>query len=292
MRVVVTGKNGQVVQSLLERGAKCGATILPLGRPELDLAEASACRELLAAAKPDVIVSAAAYTAVDKAESEPELAFKVNADGPRTIAAAAAELSVPVIQISTDYVFDGSKPEPWTESDEPAPLGVYGASKLAGEAAVLAASPDNVVLRIGWVYSPFGANFAKTILRLAGERDTLRIVSDQFGAPSSALDIADGILTVARNVCDAPNRAEMRGVFHMGGSGEATWADFAGEICAWLKSTRDKHVQIEKITTTDYPTPARRPLNSRLNSDRLAIIHGFRMPEWRLSLPSILERLA
>ena len=189
-------------------------------------------------------------------------------------------------------MFDGSKDSPWTETDIPAPLGVYGASKLAGENAVLAASPNTVVLRIGWVYSPFGANFAKTILRLAGERDVLRIVSDQVGAPSSALDVADGVLTVARNVLSEPDRVDLRGLFHMGAGGEATWAEFAAEICDWLRASKGRTVTVEKITTADYPTPARRPANSRLDSGKLASLHGYRMPLWRASLPGVLERLA
>jgi dTDP-4-dehydrorhamnose reductase len=292
MRIVVTGKKGQVVQALLERGPAFGADIVPLGRPELDLASPERVGALLAAARADLIVSAAAYTAVDKAESEPYLAYAVNAEGPRALAEAASSLGVPLIHISTDYVFDGSKDSPWTETDIPAPLGVYGASKLAGENAVLAASPNTVVLRIGWVYSPFGANFAKTILRLAGERDVLRIVSDQVGAPSSALDVADGVLTVARNVLSEPDRADLRGLFHMGAGGEATWAEFAAEICDWLRARKGRTVTVEKITTADYPTPARRPANSRLDSGKLASLHGYRMPLWRASLPGVLERLA
>lgn len=292
MRIVVTGKTGQVARSLLERGPGFGATVETVGRPELDLAEAPASTALIAAARPDLIVSAAAYTAVDKAESEPDLAHAVNAEGPRALAEAARQLGVPVIHISTDYVFDGSKPTPWTEQDTPAPISVYGASKLAGEAAVLGASPGNIVVRVGWIYSPFGSNFVKTILRLAGERDGLRVVADQTGGPSSALDIADGLLTMARNVLAEPDRTDLRGLFHMAPDGTATWADLAGEICAWLGANRGRHVAVEKITTADYPTPARRPSNSRLDSRRLAAVHGYRMPHWRDSLPLVLERLA
>jgi dTDP-4-dehydrorhamnose reductase len=292
MRIVVTGKKGQLAQSLLERASAFGATVVAIGRPEFDLSETGPLKDLLAAERPDLIVSAAAYTAVDKAESEPKLAYAVNAEGARALADAAAALGVPVIQISTDYVFDGSKSDPWTEQDVPGPVSVYGATKLAGEKAVLDASPGNIVVRIGWVYSPFGANFAKTILRLAGERDVLRVVSDQTGSPSSALDIADGILTIARNVLAEPDRADLRGVFHMAPSETTTWADFADAICSWLDATKGRQVTVERITTADYPTAARRPANSRLDSSRLAAIHGYRMPSWRASLPPVLNRLA
>ena len=291
MRIVVTGKKGQLAQSLLERAPAFDATVIAIGRPELDLADAGPALGLLAAERPDLIVSAAAYTAVDKAESEPSLAQAVNGDGPLALANAAADLGIPVIHVSTDYVFDGSKSEPWTEDDTPGPVSVYGASKLAGERAVLAASPGNMVVRIGWVYSPFGANFAKTILRLAGERDVLRIVADQTGGPSSALDIADGILAMARNVRDEPQRADLRGLFHMAPEDTATWADFAEAICAWLAANRGRHATVERIATSDYPTAARRPANSRLDSRRLAAVHGVRMPPWRASLPSVLARL-
>lgn len=292
MRILVTGKTGQVAQSLLERGPAFDATVVTLGRPEFDLAAPSGVEKLFAAAKPDLIISAAAYTAVDKAESERELAYAVNAEGPRTLAQAAAALGVPVLHISTDYVFDGSKAGPWREEDAPGPLTVYGASKLAGEEAVLAASDANTVVRVGWVYSPFGANFAKTILRLAGERETLRVVADQAGGPSSALDIADGLLSMARTITSKPERSDLGGLFHMSPEGSATWADFADAICGWLRDTHGRSVAVERITTADYPTPARRPANSRLDSSRLAAIHAVRLPHWRTSLPALLGRLA
>lgn len=291
MRIVVTGKKGQLAQALLERGPAHGATILPLGRPEVDLGKPAAWRELLAAARPDVIVSAAAYTAVDQAESEPALAHAVNGDGPRRLAIEAAALGVPLIQISTDYVFNGAKSTPWTEDDTPDPINVYGASKLAGERAVLAEADRNIVLRVGWVYSPFGANFAKTMLRLGAERDVLRVVEDQVGGPTSAFDIADGVLAVARNVVAEPERAELGGVFHMGPQGEASWAEFASEIFDWLAAHGQRRVTVEGIASSEYPTKARRPMNSRLDSQRLARIHNHRLPDWRTSLAPVLQRL-
>lgn len=292
MRIVVTGKTGQIARSLLERAGAFGATIITLGRPELDLTAPGDPTALLAAGKPDLIVSAAAYTAVDKAESEHEAAFAVNAGGPRALAESAGKLGVPLLHISTDYVFGGTKSEPWTEDDAPRPLSIYGASKLAGDEAVLGTANGNIVVRVGWVYSPFGANFVKAILRLAGERDTLRVVADQIGGPTSALDIADGILAMARNVLAEPKKAELRGLFHMAPDGTASWADLAEAVCGWLGANRDRSVTVERITTQDYPTAARRPANSRLNADRLAFRHGIRLPPWRTSLHSVLDRLA
>jgi dTDP-4-dehydrorhamnose reductase len=292
MRIVVTGKRGQLVQALSERAAVAGATVVPVGRPELDLAQADVpCRELFASQRPDIIVSAAAYTAVDKAESESATAYAVNAEGARTVASAAASLGVPVIHISTDYVFDGTKAEPWTEDDVPAPLNVYGASKLAGEKAVLEAANGNVVLRVGWVYSPFGTNFVKTILRLAGEHNCLRIVGDQIGGPTSAFDIADGVLTVARNILGQPDRRDMRGLFHMGSGSTATWAEFARGIADWLSRHEGREITVEEITSRDFPTQAQRPANSCLDSQKLSRVHGVRLPPWQTSLPLVLERL-
>lgn len=292
MRIVVTGKTGQIVQALLERGPSIGAMVRTIGRPEFDLAHPHNAYEVLAAAPPDVVVSAAAYTAVDRAEDEPDLAYAVNAEGPRALARAAARLGVPLIHLSTDYVFDGSKQEPWSESDTPAPLGVYGASKLKGEQAVLAEAPDAIVLRVGWVYSPFGASFAGTILRLAAEHGTLRIVADQHGGPTSALDAADGILAVARNIAAEPARRELRGLFHMPPGGTASRAELAAAICDWLAAHRGRRVAVEPIATAAYPARAPRPANACLDGRKLAARHGIRLPDWRLSLPGILERLA
>lgn len=291
MRIVVTGRNGQISRALIERGPPRGATLIPLARPELDLARPGPWQALLAERRPDIIVSAAAYTAVDQAESERDLAFAVNAEGPRRLAAAAASLGVPLIQISTDYVFDGHTAAPWREDARPDPLNVYGASKLAGETAVLSAHPGNIVLRVGWVYSPFSTNFAKTMLRLARERDVLRVVADQVGGPSSAFEIAEAVLTIARNVVDDRERADLRGIFHVSPGGEASWALFAREIFAWLATRHGRQVAVEEISSAEYPTRARRPRDSRLDSGRLADIHNHRLPDWRHSLAPVLERL-
>lgn len=291
MRIAVTGRQGQVVQSLIERGRRAGHEVLTLGRPELDLARPERLEELLAALRPDAIVSAAAYTAVDKAESEPELARAVNAEGAAALARASAALDLPLLHISTDYVFDGAADRPYRESDPVAPLGVYGRTKLAGEQAVLSAHPENsVVLRTAWVFSPFGANFVKTMLRLAADRNEVGVVADQIGNPTSALDIADGILCVAENqVRDSD--AGLRGVFHMTAAGETSWAGFARAIFAASQRHGGPHAAVYEITTADYPTPARRPANSRLDCTRLADCHKVWLPDWQTATDQVVARL-
>ena len=291
MKIAVTGKAGQVVTSLIERGSAAGHEVIALGRPEMDLGDpASVAREFEAAA-PDAIVSAAAYTAVDKAESESELAYAVNGAGAGAVAKAAKALGVPLVHVSTDYVFNGRLDRPYVESDPTGPTGVYGASKLAGEQAVLAAHGDNsVVLRVAWVYSPFGANFVKTMLRLAGDRDEVSVVADQLGNPTSALAIADGILRVATNMV-SDSSPSLRGVFHMTARGEGSWADFAGAIFAASAALGGPSARVKRITTADYPTPATRPANSRLDCGLIARMHGVALPDWRGSLETVIARL-
>lgn len=291
MRIAVTGQSGQVVTSLVERGAVAGHEIIAIGRPDLDLADPTSVAHTLKASRPEVIVSAAAYTAVDKAESESELAHAVNGRGAGTVAETARALGIPLVHISTDYVFDGTLDHPYVETDATGPSGVYGASKLAGEQAVLAAHGDNsAVLRVAWVYSPFGGNFVKTMLRLAGDRDEISVVADQVGNPTSALDIADGILQVASNlVADADSG--LRGVFHMTARGEASWADFAEAIFAASAMQGGPQARVRRITTADYPTPAHRPANSRLDCGVIAQAHGVALPEWRESLKTVIARL-
>ena len=291
MRIAVTGREGQVAQSLVERAAGHDVAIIRLGRPEFDLTAApNAIAAAIEAARPDVIVSAAAYTQVDSAETESDLAFAVNEAGPRTIARVARELGVPMIHLSTDYVFDGAKTSPYIETDDPHPQGVYGASKLAGEQAVLAENGNSAVLRTAWVYSPFGSNFVKTMLRLACDRSEISVVADQRGNPTSALDIADGILRVATNLRTQSDRG-LRGIFHMTGAGDATWAELAEAIFAASADGGGPTANVKQICARDYPTAARRPANSRLDSSKLAEVHGVVLPDWRLSLKQVVARL-
>jgi dTDP-4-dehydrorhamnose reductase len=291
MRLLVTGREGQVARALIERGANAGHDVIPLGRPELDLAgEKSALVSAILAVRPDAIVSAAAYTAVDKAESEPDLAFAVNANGPAALASAAAALDVPLLHLSTDYVFDGLKDAPYVEGDLTAPTGVYGASKLAGEDAVRAGCPNHVILRTAWVYSPFGSNFVKAMLRLGGSRDELSVVSDQVGNPTNALDIAAGVLAVATNLVGNSDPAR-RGTFHMVGGGSASWAAFAEGNFAASRAAGGPTARVKPITTADYPTPAKRPANSRLDCAKLYQIHNVRLPHWSQSLREVVTQL-
>lgn len=290
MRIAVTGLKGQVVSALVEAGTAQGFEVIALGRPVLDLAEPMTIHAAIAGARPDFIVSAAAYTAVDKAESEPDIAHAINGAGAGAVAAAAAAIGVPIVHISTDYVFDGSKPTPYVETDPTHPLGIYGASKLSGERLVAAATGNHAIVRVAWVYSPFGANFVKTMLRLAETRDELGVVADQHGGPTSGHDIARAILTIGdRLVRDpAPN---LRGCFHLPPAGEATWADFAQAIFTGAAARGRKGARVRAITTADYPTPAKRPANSRLDGAKIFALHGIVLPHWQESLDACLDRL-
>ena len=289
-RMAVTGRTGQVVLSLAEGAEAAGFSLVTLARPEVDLAEPASVEAALLALAPDIVVSAAAYTAVDKAESEPELAMRVNRDGPAMLARAAARLGVPVVHLSTDYVFDGTKGAPYLETDAVSPLGVYGATKLAGEQALAEASDDFAILRTSWVYSPFGANFVKTMLRLAASRDRLTVVADQRGRPSYAPDIAVGIFAVARHLLET-SAPEGRGVFHLAGGGDTTWHAFAAAIVAAAAERGGRVVPVDPITTADYPTLARRPADSRLDCGKIERMHGVALPDWRVSLDACLDRL-
>ena len=289
LRVLVTGQKGQVVTALAERAPE-GVDVLTLGRPELDLADPASIRDAFDGETADLVVNAAAYTAVDKAETEEALAMRVNGEGAGLVAEEARRLGAPIIQISTDYVFDGAGDRPYREDDPTAPLGAYGRSKLAGEAAVAAANPRAAILRTAWVYSPFGANFVKTMLRLGETREEVRVVADQIGCPTSAHDIADAIFAVGLRMLSAPG-PEDYGVFHLTGAGQASWAEFAQAIFSEAQAFGRKPMKVTPITTAEYPTPARRPANSRLDGARLARVYGVSPPPWRESLTPVIARL-
>ena len=289
MRIAVTGSRGQLASSLIER-AHGDVEIVPLCRPAFALEDRRAVLDGIEMVRPDVVINAAAYTAVDKAEAEEDLAMRVNGEGAGHVAEAAARIGVPLLHLSTDYVFDGALDRPYREDDPTGPISVYGRSKLIGEKRVAERCPDSVILRTAWVYSPFGANFVRTMLRLNETRDEVGVVADQRGNPTSALDIADALLAVAMRI-RADASPTLRGVFHMTGSGEATWADFAEAVFENAHARGRRLTRVKRITTADYPTAARRPANSRLDNGKLRRVYGLALPEWRASLAVCCARL-
>jgi dTDP-4-dehydrorhamnose reductase len=287
---LVIGRSGQLALSLAERAAERGLDLAFAARPDLDLADPDSLRRAVLGSGAPVIVNAAAHTAVDQAEDEPEAAHALNAVAPRVLAEAAREAGARLIHVSTDYVFDGSGERPWRESDATGPRSVYGRTKLAGEDAVRAALPDHLILRTAWVYSPFGKNFVRTMLALAETRDSLTVVGDQVGNPTSALDIADGILAAIETWRTDPARG-LGATYHLAGTGATSWADFAREIFALSRARGGPFATVADIATADWPAKAPRPLNSRLSSDLFADTFGYRAPPWRESLARVVERL-
>ena len=294
MRVLVTGSKGQLVSALLKLRAP-GFTFFSAGRPGLDLAEPESIARAIAEARPDAVVNAAAYTAVDQAEAEPELAERINGAGAGAVAEAAAKLGAPLIQLSTDYVFDGTALAPHVETHPVNPRTVYGRSKLAGERAALAAHPGAVVLRTAWVYSPSGQNFPRTMLKLAASRDEVSVVDDQHGNPTAAADLAEAIAAILKNIGAAPDDQKLRGIFHCTGTGEASWSDFAEEIFAVSRARGGPAARVKRISTADFaasrPGMAARPKNSRLDCGKLAHVHGISLPDWRKSVQGCVEKV-
>ena len=292
MRLYVIGSEGQIARSLYE--AIEGDDRIVIGRSsrsELDLLQPATIKRALSSFLPDVVINPAAYTAVDKAESEADLAFSINRDGAGAVAAVAQELGVPVIHLSTDYVFDGKKSTPYVETDPIAPQSVYGRSKLAGEIAVAAACERHIILRTAWVYAPFGTNFVRTMTRLGSERDRLGVVNDQIGCPTYAPDIARAVISIAQSIQSRGWRPELAGVTHLAGPDEVTWFTFANEIMKLVKARGSRSAIIDPITTEDYPTAAARPANSRLNCDRLHSLFNLRLPALSVSLETCIDRL-
>lgn len=291
MKVLVTGREGQVVSALLEAARyRTGIELVAVGRPELDLSDPGCIDRAVTGHAPNLIVSAAAYTAVDQAEDEPELAFAVNATGPKALATPTARLGVPIIHLSTDYVFPGDYDRAYVETDATGPAGVYGASKLAGELAIAAANRRHLVLRTAWVYSAYGKNFLKTMLQLARHHDVLSVVSDQWGNPTSAHDIADAILHIVGRLERKPDFTDW-GVYHLAGTGEVNWSGFARHILDTSRAHGGPYARVSDIGTSAYPTKARRPANSRLDSSKIGAVFGWRSPDWRQSTKDVVQRL-
>lgn len=279
MKLLVFGRTGQVATELARHeGVTC------LGRDLADLTDPGACEALVEESDADAVINAAAYTAVDRAETERETAMPVNAMAPAAMAAAAAARGLPFVQISTDYVFDGSGTQAWQPGDATGPLGVYGASKLGGEEGVRRAGGPHAILRTSWVFSAHGQNFVKTMLRLGAERDRLSIVADQIGGPTPARAIAGACVAIARVLKEDPGKT---GTYHFSGAPDVSWAGFAREIFAQAGLS----VDVTDIPTADYPTPATRPLNSRLDCSATEAAFGLPRPDWRAGLADVLADL-
>jgi dTDP-4-dehydrorhamnose reductase len=288
--ILVAGKSGQLARCLRDLAFLRNVPMVAVGRPELDLENGEGIDRVTAAVEPSAIVNAAAHTAVDRAEAEPERAFAVNCEGAALLADAAARRGIPFIQISTDYVFDGSKRSPYREDDLTAPLNVYGSSKLASEAAVLRACPGAAVIRTSWVYSPYGNNFVRTMLRLSETQAVVRVVHDQYGAPTSAADLAAATLAIVARLRSTNGSGEA-GIYHLAGEGKTSWHGFAAAIFASLARRGRRVPKLQAITAAEYPTPARRPQNSCLDSSKAERIFGVRLPPWRSSLEACLDQL-
>lgn len=277
--ILVFGQSGQVAREL----ARHEPSAHFLGRDQVDLAHPDACAEAIHRLAPRAVINAAAYTAVDRAEDEQALATLINGGAPSVMARACSELGIPLVHISTDYVFDGAGTKPFVPDHPTAPLGAYGRSKLKGEEGVRAAGGVHAILRTSWVVSAHGVNFVRTMLRLGAERDVLRVVADQIGGPTSASAIAQACLSIAAQLRDTPQKT---GTYHFSGAPDTSWAGFAREIMAQA----GLNCRIEDIPSADYPTPARRPLNSRLDCSALSVFELAR-PDWMADLPAIIEEL-
>ena len=287
MKILITGQHGQVSQALQLHLRDLGELII-LGRDQLDLANADPIRQHVRARRPDLIINAAAHTAVDLAESEPDAAFAINAIAPGILAEEAKALGIPLIHYSTDYVFDGSKPAPYTEADPPNPLGVYSQSKLAGEQAIAAVGGEYLILRTSWVYSNQGKNFLLTMQRLLQEKPHLRIVADQIGAPTWAGTIA----TSTRDLIERwqAGKPGQWGIYHLTAQGETSWFGFAQAIGDHLRAQGKACAELEAIPSSAYPTPAKRPLNSRLDCSRLQQQWQVSQPQWQDALRECLAQ--
>lgn len=292
-QILVTGGNGQLGTELKRYAWPAGWTVTAIDIDELDLRDTAAIAAMVAAGAGGqpwaAVISAGAYTAVDKAESDVVTAWAVNAMAPAALAAACAAADIPIVQVSTDYVFDGKREGAWEVDDPVAPLGVYGASKLGGELAVRTSGARHAIVRTAWVVSAHGNNFVKTMLRVGATNPTLRVVDDQQGSPTAAADLAAALATIAMRLVDDP--AAPVGTYHFSNAGAVTWAGFAREIFAQSGARGGASAEVEGIATSDYPTPATRPANSLLSHDAIKRDYGIHPPAWQTALGNILDEL-
>ncbi len=292
MRLLITGSHGQVARCFLEAApASPGITACAIGRPALDICSTPTIERAIADIQPNVIINTAAYTAVDDAEGEPERAHALNCEGARLLSEAANRRGVPIIHISTDYVFDGLKSSAYLESDLTAPASIYGRTKLDGERAVAAANPKHIILRTAWVYSPFGKNFVKTILNNAAKGNPLRVVEDQIGSPTYAPHLVEAILAIAEQITGPAAKTDAWGVYHAAGQGTASWFDVAREILARSKDEGGPQTALSAIGTDGYPTRAARPKNSILDCTKMKRVFGTKLPPWQTGVALCVRRL-
>ncbi|HTV90177.1 MAG TPA: dTDP-4-dehydrorhamnose reductase [Stellaceae bacterium] len=288
MKLLVFGAGGQLGHELCRLRWPEGYRIAAFGHATLDIADRGQVFAAVEHERPDIIVNAAAYTAVDRAETEVDEATSGNATGPANLAAACRDAAIPLVHISTDYVFDGTKPSPYREDDPVSPLGVYGASKEAGERQVRATLAEHVIVRTAWLYAAHGHNFVRTMLRLANERPVLRVVADQFGSPTSAADLAAAVAAIVKRTTAG---GAVWGTFHFAGGGAISWHDFALEIFALAQTWRGLPPAIEAIATADYPTAARRPKNSVLDCTKIAAAYGVAPRPWHDALADVIREI-
>jgi dTDP-4-dehydrorhamnose reductase len=289
MKVLVLGHQGMLAQELCFCLAAAGFTVVSRGRPEVDITHARSVRQTLAAAQPAILINAAAYTAVDQAETEPDMAFAVNRDGVAHVAAACRDAGIPLLHVSTDYVFDGLASRPYCEDDRTAPLGVYGQSKWEGEETIRRCHQEHVIVRTAWLYGRHGHNFVQTILRLAREREVLRVVDDQYGCPTWSRALAEALVTMCHRIGHGKNLVPW-GTYHFCGAGQTTWYGFAQAIIEEAKASEPLCVrEMVPIPTTAYPTPARRPPYAVLNCAKIQSVFGITPPPWRASLHDCMQ---
>jgi dTDP-4-dehydrorhamnose reductase len=289
MKILLIGKNGQVGWELRRTLAPL-AEVVAVDYPEINLTDTPALRQFVAGTRPAVVVNAAAYTAVDKAETETELCRQINAVAPGVLAGEAKKIGALMVHYSTDYVFDGAKTSPYVETDAPNPMGAYGQSKLEGDRAVKASGADHLIFRLCWVYGARGQNFMLTMQRLAREREKLRVVGDQFGCPTWSRMIAETTALALKQVLAGADRSGFNGEYHLAASGQTNWHGFASRIIEWMPEAERKCRAVEKIATAEYPTPARRPAYSVLDCGKLRKTFGLRLPDWEASLRQVLDK--